>query len=202
MCACAFRLGQLITLSGIDQSSMPFSAPLPNPTNLSKHERLANLTTGFNATSLEADEQRKSPGDFQLPPQRQAPPAEPVFSPAFEAMMAQQQAPKDVTHDAPLPDTDNKFDELYSKVLEETEGALKIQSNGNEKPASLLPGSHHSIGSQHSSKHSSRHSSKHSRHGAMQLDDLRVEKQMNDEEDDEDEISEEILSVHTDDDSF
>ena len=128
-------LGQLITLAGIDPSTVPFAAPTTSKSDtaaMNGGRRARSSAPGYHPPPPpHRPHQSKSASSPSPTPPAAAPaaPAEPVFSDTFQAMVRQANAGRgDPTLNAPIPTAQpqhNKFDDLYSKVLRETEGALQ-----------------------------------------------------------------------------
>ncbi|ELT88150.1 hypothetical protein CAPTEDRAFT_222075 [Capitella teleta] len=136
-------LGQLISLAGIDQSSMPFAKHTPgqdSDNNRSNNNSYANFSSKHDLeasglahslsglrTSFE-DGQMLSGIDLHSDTSHNASLA--MFLEAHKSgtLPTSFQNIPDPTMQAPLPSdtaqTSTKFDELYSKVLQETEGVL------------------------------------------------------------------------------
>jgi centrosomal protein CEP78 len=159
-------LGQLISLAGLDQSAIPFGKP---PTNEADKNRSNNNSYGnysrveFEASSilnsLEGRQVSFEEGCLQSGIDLHAEPSHDNSSLFLDAakknFVSSYWDVPDPTMHAPLPadttQTSTKFDDLYNKVLKETEGVLStsqvkasIVTEKNTKPKSLETSLHDS----------------------------------------------------------
>ena len=132
------RLGQLITMAGIDQSSMPFSRPSTNgvngtsngavtsssPPNLARPStEVGDGRSNMQAVPSKSDSQLQTkPNKIAFPqitPQNYVNSGDPTMQPAAATGAGDRQSRTSPNK------SKSKFDEMYQRVIADTEGALQ-----------------------------------------------------------------------------